>query len=316
MTAVAEAITVPTVEPGAWLAPGYEVVEHLSRGRSLDVYDTWSHERRCRVVAKTLRPDRADDERARRRLLREGRLLRRLAHPHIVRAYETVPGPAPVVVLETLTGATLACLLDESSDAWLPLDQLGFLGVQLCSALGYLHRHGFLHLDLKPTNIVAQDGGAKVIDLSIARRPGRARPGVGTSGYMAPEQVVGEDLTPAADVWGIGVVLFEAATGHEPFEPEGSATSAPSTSGRGVAGGTDDSDHDDRSTAERNPQIARPAPSVRRFRRLSRPLAAAIDTCLRRDPALRPSVDGLSRELQRLLGVDPKRPADAVTLSR
>ncbi|CAN5320613.1 hypothetical protein BH20ACT9_BH20ACT9_21750 [soil metagenome] len=227
-----------------------------------------------------------------------------------MRAYETVPGPAPVVVLETLTGATLACLLDESSDARLPLDQLGFLGVQLCSAVGYLHRHGFLHLDLKPTNIVAQDGGAKVIDLSIARRPGRARPGVGTSGYMAPEQVLGEDLTPAADVWGIGAVLFEAATGREPFEPQ-SCPSGPSSSGRGVTGGTDDSDHDDRSTAERNPQIVRPAPSVSTLRRLSRPLAAAIDACLQRDPALRPGVDGLSRELQRLLGVDPKGPSDA-----
>lgn len=308
MTAVAEATKVPIIQPGAWLAPGYEVVEHLSRGRSMDVYDSWSHERRCRVVAKTLRPDRVHHERARRRLLREGRLLRRLAHPHIVRAYETVPGPAPVVVLETLTGVTLASLLDESPDAWLPLDQLGFLGVQLCSAVGYLHRHGFLHLDLKPSNIVAQDGGAKVIDLSIARRPGPAGPGVGTDGYMAPEQALGGDLAPAADIWGIGVVLFEAATGHEPFEPEGSA---PSASGRGVTGGTDDSKHDDRSTAERNPQIVRPAPSVRTFRRLSRPLAATIEGCLRRDPALRPGVDDLSRELQRLLGVDPKRPADA-----
>lgn len=310
MTAVAEATNVPIIQPGASLAPGYEVVEHLSRGRSMDVYDTWSHERRCRVVTKTLRPDRVDDEQARRRLLREGRLLRRLAHPHIVRAYETVPGPPPVVVLETLTGATLACLLDESTDAWLPLDQLGFLGVQLCSAVGYLHRHGFLHLDLKPSNIVAQDSGAKIIDLSIARRPGRARPGVGTSGYMAPEQVLGEDLTPAADVWGVGVVLFEAATGQEPFEPKGSAPFAPATGGRDVTGGTDDSD-DDRSTAERNPQIARPAPPVRSLRRVSRPLAAVIGACLQREPALRPSVDGLSRELQRLLDVDPKGPRDA-----
>ncbi|CAN5484974.1 hypothetical protein BH23ACT7_BH23ACT7_22050 [soil metagenome] len=66
------------------LAPGYEVLRHLSRGKALDVYDAWSDERGCRVILKTPRPDRTD-ARGRRRLLREGELLRTLTHPNIVR---------------------------------------------------------------------------------------------------------------------------------------------------------------------------------------------------------------------------------------
>ena len=66
------------------LAPGYRVVEHISRGCPLDVYDAWSEARRTRCVAKRLRPDCANDASARRRLLAEGRLLRRLSHPHLV----------------------------------------------------------------------------------------------------------------------------------------------------------------------------------------------------------------------------------------
>ena len=77
-----------------------------------------------------------------------------------------------------------------------------------------------MHLDLKPGNIVAESGRAKLIDLSIARRPGRARPGVGTWCYMAPEQARGGQVAEPADVWGIGVVLWEAACGDTPFGDE------------------------------------------------------------------------------------------------
>src|SRR5262249_61036880 len=84
--------------------------------------------------------------------------------------------------------------------------------------LAYLHESaGFLHLDLKPSNIVCELGHAKVIDLSITRRPGPGRRGVGTQHYLAPEQALGRSLTTATDVWGIGVVLFEAASGRRAF---------------------------------------------------------------------------------------------------
>src|SRR4051794_285763 len=89
--------------------------------------------------------------------------------------------------------------------------------MHLCSALHYLHSQGYLHIDVKPSNVIAYNGSAKLLDLSIARPPGRAKRGVGTRQYMAPEQVRGATLTEATDVWGVGATLYEAATGAMPF---------------------------------------------------------------------------------------------------
>jgi eukaryotic-like serine/threonine-protein kinase len=186
---------------------GYELIERLSRGHAYDVYDAWSHERGCRCVIRMLRPDRRRDSCARRSLLREGRLLERLAHPHLVRAYETRERPA-LVALETLTGATLAAVLE---DGPLEPDDVVQLGLQLGSAVRYLHRSGMLHLDLKPDNLIAEAGRLKLIDLSIAQPPGPIDPMTGTRRYMSPEQESGGVVTPASDVWGIGAVLREAA---------------------------------------------------------------------------------------------------------
>src|SRR5205085_10366478 len=141
-------------------------------------------------VAKVLRPDCTGEPRARRRLIDEGHLLERLTHPHIVRAYETIEEPNPVVILETLGGATLAYLIAARTRR-LPLPDVLFLGVQVCSAVGYLHLQGVLHRDLKPANVVADRGQAKLLDLSLARPPGRVAPGGGTPNFMSPEQVRG-----------------------------------------------------------------------------------------------------------------------------
>jgi eukaryotic-like serine/threonine-protein kinase len=187
----------------------YELIERLSRGHAYDVYDAWSHQRGCRCVVRMLRPDRRRDRGARADLLREGRLLERLTHPHLVRAYEIRSRP-PMVVLETLGGATLAALLEHG-----PLDRADLvqLGLQLGSAVRYLHRNGVLHLDLKPDNLIAEAGRLKVIDLSIAQPPGPIEAGTGTRRWMAPEQVRGGTVTAAADVWGIGRVLAAAGGG-------------------------------------------------------------------------------------------------------
>jgi serine/threonine protein kinase len=164
----------------------YRLLELLSSGHACDTYDAWSEERGCRVIVRT------GDVR------REGRLLQRLTHPNIVRAYEV---HRDWIVLETLSGYTLAALPPlERGDAI-------EMGRQLCSAIGYLHRRGWLHLDLKPDNLIADGGRLKVIDLSIARRPGRIEPRTGTRRWMAPEQELGGRVTTATDVWGIGAVL-------------------------------------------------------------------------------------------------------------
>jgi serine/threonine protein kinase len=240
-----------------------------------------------------LRPDRVRDASARRRLEREGRLLRRLSHPHIVRGYELLRTPKTVVIMETLTGETVAHLIEASGTRLRPIE-IAHLGLQLCSAVQYLHRHGVLHLDLKPSNIVAESGRAKIIDLSVARPPGPSRPGVGTWYYMAPEQVRGDTLEPAADVWGIGAVLWEAAAGRPAFgdeEEDGPFESE-----------TESSD-------DAYPQLLRAARPIRSQRRLPPELARAIDGALRVDPSERPTIAELAAALARVPGVvSPKSP--------
>jgi serine/threonine protein kinase len=135
----------------------------------------------------------------------------------------------------------------------------------------YLHGRGYVHLDLKPSNVISDCGLAKVIDLSLARRPGRGQAGAGSIPYMAPEQARGGRVDAATDVWGIGAVLYEAVSGRRPFE--------------GLNG-------------TRYPQLEHDPPSVSALRRLPAAFSAAIDSCLRRSPGDRPEVGELSRALR------------------
>ncbi|MGH2675475.1 MAG: protein kinase domain-containing protein, partial [Actinomycetota bacterium] len=152
----------------------------------------------------------------------------------------------------------------------------------------YLHRHGWLHLDLKPANIVAESGTAKLIDLSIARKPGRGSAGIGTREHMSPEQAAGGVLSEASDVWGIASVLFECLAGRLPFE-----------------------DHMGEKGEKRYPQLEAPAPSLGRYFDGPPGLIEAIDAGLGAEPVGRPSVAALSRALQGSAGVDPRVPANA-----
>ncbi len=259
--------------PGSRLAPGYEVVAHLARSNVLDVYDAWSEELGARCIAKTLRPDRRANAKARTRLLQEGRLLEDLRHPGIVRGYETLREPHPLVAMETLGGETVAHLLDRRRRA-LSAVELAFLGLHVAAAIRYLHGKGWLHLDLKPSNVVAENGRAKVIDLSLVRRPGHAPAGLGTWCYMAPEQARGGPLGAPADVWGIGVLLYEAASGDTPF-------------------GDEDIEY---------PQLEQRAPPLRSFRRLPASLTETVDRCLEPEAAQRPTVAELIGVLQHVAG--------------
>jgi eukaryotic-like serine/threonine-protein kinase len=258
---------------GAEVAPGYEVLAHLSRGQALDVYDAWSVERDCRCIVKVVRPDRRAS-RVRKRLTREGELLLALTHPHIVRAYELQRRPRTALVLETLDGQTAEHLIGSASRR-LAIADVAHLGLHLCSAMGYLHGHGFLHLDLKPSNVIVQGGQARVIDLSLCRRPGPVPRGCGTPQYLSPEQARGGRATAATDVWGIGATLYEAATGTRPF-PD--------------------------ARPKVYPQLDRPAPSISKNRRAPAALTSLIGACMSPEPADRPSVPDLANELDAIIG--------------
>jgi eukaryotic-like serine/threonine-protein kinase len=270
MTSAAASQLVPPFGAGECLQPGYTVTEHLRRGDRLDVYAVWSAHRQCACVAKMLRPDRVCITRNRRRLVREGRLLLRLSHPHIVRAYQVIAGDNPALILETLSGGTLAHLIAHNPRG-LRLADVVILGLHLCSAVQYLHAEGFLHLDLKPSNIISQCGVAKVLDLDIAQPPGPGH-GHGTRQYMAPEQVRREVLGPAADVWGLGVVLFEAATGHLPFASHATTNTS---------------------------RLVQDAESIRTWRpRWPRSVCGTIDAALHANPRQRPTLHELARSLE------------------
>lgn len=258
---------------GADLAPGYRVVGLLNRGPEVDVYDVLSEERACRCVAKTPRTDVALPAHALTRLRREGRLLRRFTHPHLVRAYEDARTPEgrPVVILETLGGATLSWLIREG-DMRLTAADLAHLGLQLSSALHYMHGHGWLHLDLKPSNVIAQDGVAKVLDLNLAQRPGRVRPGYGSPQYRSPEQGRGEVAGVPADVWCLGATLWAAAAGRRPFGASG------------------------------EDQLHVRAEPLGRVRRLPRTLSRTIDACLEPAPGDRPALGEIRGTLEALAG--------------
>jgi serine/threonine protein kinase len=289
VTAVLVEEDAPPLPADAEVAPGYTVVHHLRRGEDFDTYAAWSSARYAHCFVKTPRPDRLDRASTRRMLVREGRLLIGCAHPHLVRAYDLLaPRDAPpVLVLEMLPGPCLRTVLAEHGR--LPAATLGHLGQQLCSAARYLHSRGHLHLDIKPSNVVVAGGLARLVDLGLSRPPGPCRAGVGTARNMAPEQALGEEVGPATDAWGIGLVLYEAATGHRPF-------------GDGSDRWTCSCGDPDCSSAEpRYLQLERRAPRVRARRRLPVEVADAIDACLRREPERRPSLAELDSALGRLL---------------
>lgn len=206
------------------LAPGLRDLGLLRRGEALDVHDAWHEDLDCRCVVKTLRPDRVDDVPAADALRIEAARLLAFAHPHLVRAFELVEADRPMLVLETLDGWTLDGLIEEEEG--LHPDDMRELGSQLASGLGYLHRRGVLHLDLKPSNVVCTGGVARLIDLSIARPPGPGRAGVGTDGYMAPEQEAGGEVGTPTDVFALAGLLIEAST-TEPPPPAGATPAWP-----------------------------------------------------------------------------------------
>ena len=145
----------------------------------------------------------------------------RLNHPVVVRSFGAdLDGPRPHVVLEHLEGPRLSSLRRKYGPL-LP-EQLVSLAIQLCAAIHYLAEENVIHLDVKPSNVI-MGGPPRLIDLSVARtidQCAQLRSPVGTDAYMAPEQARPDDgvpIGPPADVWGVGVTLFEALLGERPF---------------------------------------------------------------------------------------------------
>ena len=202
-----------TFAEGDELAPGRHVSRLLGGGRRYEAYLAWDDELHTLVVVKVVRPELVGHRATLDGLAGEARALRALAHPIIVRSFEAVlDGDRPHLVLEYLDGPRLSTLIRRHG---IIVEQLLPLVLELSSALHYMHSRGYLHLDVKPRNIV-MSARPRLIDLSIAATIETARTlpyVVGTDAYMAPEQCVPArfaELGPQTDIWGLGATMYEA----------------------------------------------------------------------------------------------------------
>jgi eukaryotic-like serine/threonine-protein kinase len=174
------------------------------------------------VALKVLAEHFAGDESFRERFLREARLAAKFVHPNVVQVYDVGEDErGPFIVMEYVEGETLADELQRRGP--LPATEVSGIGIQLCAALEAAHAERLVHRDIKPQNILRQPNGhVKIADFGIARSlatTSQTELGtvLGTAAYLAPEQARGEQVTAAADIYSLGVVLYELLTGQTPF---------------------------------------------------------------------------------------------------
>lgn len=273
---------------GHEIAPGRTILKPIGGGNRYEVYLVWDERRFSVMVAKILRPDLVDEGYALRGLRRETEALEALSHPVLLRAFDAhIEGRHPHVVVEHLEGPTLRRLIKRNGA--LPVEQTLPLGLHVASVIHYMAEEGWVHLDLKPDNLV-MGIPPRVIDLSLARTTERAKlltDYIGTNAYMPPEQCIPRgDVGPPSDVWGLGATLYHAVSGRLPFR-------RPRSKADGAA------------LEDRFPQLE----DDPRAWQVSVPgaLAEAILACLEKDPARRPTAAELAGMLQPLVADLPSR---------
>jgi len=203
----------------------YRLVELIGAGGMATVYRGEDLMLERHIAVKFLREPYASDPEARERFLLEGRAAAKLDHPNIVRIYDVGQdaGNHPYLVMELVPGEDLKAMIRREA----PLSVPSALTVarEICSGVGQAHRAGIVHCDLKPQNIlVTESGHVKVTDFGIARALQHDETDDepvevvwGSPHYLSPEQAMGKVPTPAADVYSIGVMLYEMLTGVPPF---------------------------------------------------------------------------------------------------
>jgi eukaryotic-like serine/threonine-protein kinase len=212
------------------LSGRYETAERLGSGGMSNVYKATDLILERTVAVKILAEHLSDDERFVARFRREALAVAKLIHPNIVQVYDTGKDDGRhYIVMEYVSGRSGAQILQRHGPVGPEI--AAEIGTQACAGLDYAHRRGIIHRDVKPGNLMVTGGpvggGAeltvKLTDFGIARAIEQTRitqvgSVVGTAAYLAPEQVRGEEATPATDVYALGVVLYQFLTGRLPYE--------------------------------------------------------------------------------------------------
>lgn len=206
------------LKPGDVLVPGCLAWKMLGQGKRFEVWLCWNEERWVPVCVKLPRSD-APDESTLNALQREFNSAAAFNHVSIPQVLEAnFTAPVPFIVYEFIEGMPLSDYIDDHA----PLEavDVAYLGIDLASALRHIHENGFVHLDIKPANILMREGRAVVIDFDLALKAGVVRSTTkprGTRQYMAPEQVRCEPANTGMDVFALGAVLYKAACGVRAF---------------------------------------------------------------------------------------------------
>ncbi|MCK6577682.1 MAG: protein kinase [Anaerolineae bacterium] len=201
----------------------YRLIAQQGSGGMAVIYKAIDQMLGRQVAIKILRPSLTADPSFLARFRNEARSVANLQHPNIVTVYDVgQDGPTHYIVMEFVDGSDLKKAI--KTEGALPIIRAIKLGIQLCAGIGFAHRAGLVHADVKPQNIlVTRDDMVKVTDFGIAQALTTSQPGErqavvwGSPHYFAPEQARGERPTPASDVYSIGIVLFELLTGRLPF---------------------------------------------------------------------------------------------------
>jgi serine/threonine protein kinase len=209
--------------PGSSLGPEgrYRLVRRLGGGGMGEVWEADDTVLGRRVALKVLAQELADDARSTKRFVREARATAKLTHPNVTRVYDFGrDGDLPYLVMELLEGDTLA---DRLAGGPLPPAEAARIGAAVADALDAAHGRGIIHRDVKPSNILLTPAGeVKVMDFGIAAAADETHSTTGselygTAAYISPERAAGQPVTPAADVYSLGAVLYELLTGRPPF---------------------------------------------------------------------------------------------------
>lgn len=210
---------------GQTLGGRYRIEKQIGIGGMAVVFRAYDPVIQRYVAVKMLKEDVARDEAAVKRFINESKAVAMLSHPNIVSIYDvSVSGEYKYIVMEYIEGITLKSYMSQKGA--LPLDEVIHYSRQILSALAHAHGKGIIHRDIKPQNIMLlKDGKIKVTDFGIAKLPNAETvtmtdKAIGTVYYISPEQASGLAIDTRSDLYSMGVVMYEMASGKLPFVAE------------------------------------------------------------------------------------------------